>query len=579
MNTVIRKTISGHYGMSFSLEHNNRSFIPQNCDPGRIPWNYNLVESGAEVHIDVDEYRFAAECWGRYREISEDYWSDRALARQFAYEQYQRELEHLRRWRKRSHFEAYGLAGAIVLLLFMPVIIAQEVYMDRCFEAAKAEWEQFQWEQFLRDANFNARKRSFRDSLRAYDLENASTWLKRMDSMVTEMAQYAGDCARASKVHSVLPTTPPRFAAIDEIYSKLYEPSFREFQMKQRPCRRYEGTYLEYIREGRHREIVKKTVNRNSRNHKHAEAFEIVFGIGDMMNCGYENAFEDAKKSEALLKDFCDRLMRERNICFITTRELESPDWQPPFRNGLIILNLTVHCDEATPGVHMTCIPYARGCKRGPAVQPSLGRALAGMGYPSTWKLKLDEEGKPIPKRTRNGEIIYEKNGEIRYQKEPDGQGILDFIEAQKQWLQREMMARYSCEREYKGGHPRGNLSTPDYKVARAEERRQEIERQISIMITNLVKHIDDQVDRLDGSVDRLWRDSDEWETVLKYLNTCSDEEYEQLFHRARQHLDYLPSQEKAKAMRTLEEIIQKAKTTAAQQTPTKGKHPPEKRK
>lgn len=141
MNTVIRKTISGHYGMSFSLEHNNRSFIPQNCDPGRIPWNYNLVESGAEVHIDVDEYRFAAECWGRYREISEDYWSDRALARQFAYEQYQRELEHLRRWRKRSHFEAYGLAGAVVLLLFMPVIIAHDVYMDRRFEAAKAEWE------------------------------------------------------------------------------------------------------------------------------------------------------------------------------------------------------------------------------------------------------------------------------------------------------------------------------------------------------------------------------------------------------------------------------------------------------
>ena len=81
----------------------------------------------------------------------------------------------------------------------------------------------------------------------------------------------------------------------------------------------------------------------------------------------------------------------------MTTQELTNPNWQPPFRHGLIILNLTMHADEATPGIHLTCIPYSRDCKRGPAVQASLGRALTGMGYPSTWKDVLDENGERVP--------------------------------------------------------------------------------------------------------------------------------------------------------------------------------------
>lgn len=184
---------------------------------------------------------------------------------------------------------------------------------------------------------------------------------------------------------------------------------------------------------------LKKKQNRNTKNRKTAEAVEFVIGIGDMDNTGYADAFQDAKKSETLLKDYCDHLVQQRNMCFVTTKELENPNWQPPFKHGLIILNLTVHCDEATPGIHLTCIPYSRDCKRGPAVQVALGRAMAGMGYPSTWRDVLDENGERIPKRTKDGKKIFNQDGTVRYRQEPDKQGVIDWIEEQKKWLQDEM--------------------------------------------------------------------------------------------------------------------------------------------
>ena len=175
----------------------------------------------------------------------------------------------------------------------------------------------------------------------------------------------------------------------------------------------------------------------------------------------------------------------------------------------------------------------------------------------------LDENGEPIPKKNRNGEIIHNKDGSIRYKKEPDGQGVLDWIENQKQWIQREMVRRYDWTREYKGAHPRGNLSIPDYKVARAEERRKEIERQIDTMMTGFTQHIDEQIERLDESVDQVWQDTHEWNNIIRYLKTCPDDEYEALYERARKHLDALPQQEKMHAKQALDEMIQQSKVKA----------------
>lgn len=406
-----------------------------------------------------------------------------------------------------------------------------------------------------------ADKNSLRDALRSYDLQAGTNKLRILDNTVKDMAYLARDLANSIDQYVLPPVEKPRFATLEEIYDKLYDPAFQAFQAKQRPCRRYDGTYLEYIREQERKEIQKKAQNKNSRNRKMTEAFEIVFSIGDMDNTGYDAAWSDAMKSEELLKDFCDHLLQQKNICFVTTKELARPNWQPPFHNGLIMLNLSMHGDEATPGIHMTCIPYSRNCKRGPAVQPSVSRAFTGMGYPSTWKEVLDENGEPVPKLDRNGEIIHNKDGSVRYKKEPDGQGVLDWIEDQKRWIQREMARRYDWEREYKGAHPRGNLSTPDYKVARAEERRQEIEKRINTMITYVRQHLDSQIERLDKSVDKVWENAGDMEMVIRYLNTCPTAERNQLLDYARKRLDYLPQQESERVKRTLDEMIRQTQT------------------
>ena len=365
-----------------------------------------------------------------------------------------------------------------------------------------------------------------------------------MDTIVSEMAQRADSYAVTAKSVVTDPKPPIKYATLEEIFDKLYEPSFQEFQMKQRPCRRYNGTYLEQIREGQHTQAKKKKQNKNVRSRKTAEAIEIVFCIGDMDNTGYALAFQDAKQSEELLKDFCDHLMENSHLCCVTTKELSEPDWEPPFKNGLIVLNLTMHADEATPGVHLTCIPYSRDCKRGPKVQASMGRALTGMGYPSTWVDVLDENGERVPKRNKDNEIVYNKDGTVRYLQKPDKQGIIDWVEEQKQWIQKEMKRRYDWDREYKGSHPRGNLLTPDYQAARAKERLEEHEQILSKSLQYYQDRVEGLTIQLDMAVDKQWRSATNQEIIERYLQVCTDAEYNLLVDTAAAYLDKLALRE-----------------------------------
>lgn len=260
--------------------------------------------------------------------------------------------------------------------------------------------------------------------------------------------------------------------------------------------------------------------------------------------------------------------MQQKNICFVTTRELQNPKWQPPFKHGLIVVNATMHADEATPGIHLTVIPYSRGCKRGPEVQASLGRAMTGMGYPSTWKDVLDEKGQKIPKRDKENKIILNKDGSVRYLQEPDKQGIIDWIEDQKNWIQNEMLNRYGWVREYKGSHPRGNLSTPDYQVARALERQQEAEHKINEMMNSFVTHVDTQIERLNESVDTVWHNSDDWEKIIRYLKTCPQEDYDKFVEQAERYLDSLPVIEQKNIKAKLDaQIFNATKKGKAQQS------------
>ena len=108
-----------------------------------------------------------------------------------------------------------------------------------------------------------------------------------------------------------------RFATIEEIYNKVFEPSWREFQTKQRPCRRYNGTYLEWIREQKFKARTKATDVRY-KDKAINEAYEVVFQIGNIDDTGYENALEDARKSENIMREVTEHILSKPYICVIT---------------------------------------------------------------------------------------------------------------------------------------------------------------------------------------------------------------------------------------------------------------------
>lgn len=553
------KTISGHYGTMYSLPHNNRAFIPKNVSPERITWNYNCVEAGGWTYSDIHNLQNVSEFWKRYRELNDMYWSNRSIAQTLEYERYQQNLRYMRNLSRSIYPIPHNPVEALITLLLLPLLIPCGIILNQRQKQIRDEWEAYKQEQWLRDMSFKATRLSLRSAIQSYDSKESTKYLKSLDEIVSEMGMVANNYIHNS-ANTVMPECKSyQFATLEQIYDKLFEPSFQEFQQKQRPRRRYHGTYLEQIREGQRKETKKKQQTKNARSRKTAEAIEMLFGIGDMDNTGYDHAFSDAKRSEELLKDFADHLLMLPNVCSVTTKELEDPSWQPPFANGLIILNLTAHADEATPGVHLTCIPYSRNCSRGPRVQAALGRAMAGMGYPSTWKDVLDENGERIPKRNKNGEIILNKDGSIRYQQEPDKQGIIDWIEDQKKWLQKEMKKRYDWDREYKGSHPRGNLSTPDYQVARSKERLEEIRRSVKNELDGYEQRILQTTDQLYDAVDTVLKTPSDYDFIVRYLSVCPEDEYETIIQKANAFFSDLARQEEIQITKTLNQIIKTA--------------------
>lgn len=184
---------------------------------------------------------------------------------------------------------------------------------------------------------------------------------------------------------------------------------------------------------------------------------------------------------------------------------------------------------------------------------------MSGMGYPSTWKNVLDEKGERIPKRNKNGEIILNKDGSVRYRQEPDKQGIIDWIEDQKCWLQQEMKKRYDWDREYKGSHPRGNLSTPEYRAVRAKERLQESEELIRQSLYIYRNRVDELTDQLNSAVEQNWNSSTNQELIERYLRMCTDEEYNALVEKAADFLDQLAVREKQRTYSNLNNLIRLA--------------------
>lgn len=554
------KTISGHYDSVYSVAHNNRAIISKNVDVSRSGRNYYCVSAGDPVLFGPSDPQFLHEFWSQYRALSNRYWEDRAVVKHQELEKYWARMRHLRALSRAWYEMPNDTVLAWIWLLTLPLRIPCGIYITYQQRQAKKELEEMEVEILASDMWYKAQRLPLRQALWEHDKELGTKYLQRLDRTVREMSEYAYGYTESMAV----PMPPPRYATIEEIYDKVYEAGFRDFQKRQRPCRRYDGTYLEQIREKQNKADKKNRANSKEKNRTMSEAIEIVFCIGDMDNTGYRAAPEDAAKSEALLHDFCDHLMMDSHLCAVTSRELEDPNWKPPFKYGLLVLNLSLHADEATPGVHLTCIPYASGFRRGPEVQPAMGKAFAGMGYPSTWQNVLDDQGQPIPKRDKEGNRILNQDGSIRYKQEPAGQGVIDWIENQKRWLQKEMERRYQWGREYKGSHPRGNLTIPDYKAARAAERLNELELRMQIALQEYAQQIDELTENLTTQIDESFPNITEWEIICRYLNICPEEEYQEILKRADEYILSLPQEESRKAKLSLSKMIQMAQSQSS---------------
>ncbi len=247
-------------------------------------------------------------------------------------------------------------------------------------------------------------------------------------------------------------------ASLEEIYTKIFESAWKDYQQKQRPARRFNGTYLDYIRQKQLEESKNK--NSNSKSKVPYEASEIIFQIGDMES---NSNPDDYAKGCALMRKTIDYICNLPNTAIITEKELNDPDWKLPFDNGVIILNNVTNEDENSPHIHLSIITVAsstRGCK----VQNSLSRCFENMGYPTTYTYALDEKGNRIPKRDKEGCIVTDAQGNIVYKKEVDKKGVLDWIDEIKNYIEYEMGASYGWQRAEPTGNKNKHMSVKEYK-------------------------------------------------------------------------------------------------------------------
>ncbi len=292
-----------------------------------------------------------------------------------------------------------------------------------------------------------------------------------------------------------------RFATIEEIYNKVFEPSWREFQAKQRPCRRYNGTYLEWIREQKFKARTKATDVRY-KDKAINEAYEVVFQIGNIDDTGYENALEDARKSENIMREVTEHILSQPYICVITEKELNDPNWKPPKEACLIALNCCLHKDESVCGLHFTFISCANS-KRGSKKQALLKKCFEQLGYPTEFTEVITEKGDLIPKKNSDDEIRKDAEGNIIYKKIVKKKGALNWLDEIKDFCAVKMKEEYGWERKPTVGNGRKHLDIEDYKIYKAKERQK-----------NIQTEIDSNADSLIQSAVNLYNDKKEFDNL-----------------------------------------------------------------
>lgn len=131
--------------------------------------------------------------------------------------------------------------------------------------------------------------------------------------------------------------------SLEEAYERCFGNAVKEFNAKQNRKDRMINNYMDHVR--------------NSKNGEKL-FYEVVVQVGDRSTFGYGSGNE--KKAEQILADYMK-------------------DFQKRNKN-LYVFNAVMHCDEATPHLHIDYIPIARGYKRGLQTRNSLDKALKQMG-------------------------------------------------------------------------------------------------------------------------------------------------------------------------------------------------------
>ncbi len=246
--------------------------------------------------------------------------------------------------------------------------------------------------------------------------------------------------------------------SLEQVYQKVFQESYnewREREIKKGRGNRFPETYYEKIEKDKQKKLV----------------YEVIWQIGDMMDTGFLNDYDEALKAEQLLDEFADYLMLLPEVCVVTDKELNDPDWKPPFEAGLIIHHMVYHGDENSPHIHMTYIPYTSHSKTGAAVQNAFAQTYEDIGFPTLMKQAVNKEGELVWQTDKEGNKVA--------QMKRDHYGGVDWVEKQKEVLQELMAEKFGWERVYKGSNPRGNMLLSDYRREKAAERAKEAEKSL----------------------------------------------------------------------------------------------------
>ena len=190
-----------------------------------------------------------------------------------------------------------------------------------------------------------------------------------------------------------------------------------------------------------------------------------------MRDTGFIYTPDDENRAQDLLDEFAKYLLELPEVCVVTQKELDDPNWKPPFEAGLIVHHMVYHGDENSPHIHMTYIPYTTNSSKGAPIQNAFAQTFKDLGFPTTMSQAV----------TETGDLVWQKDedGNLKPQMKRDRYGGADWVETQKAILQDMMLKEFGWERFYKGSNPRGNLLLSDYRREKAAEMAKEEERKL----------------------------------------------------------------------------------------------------